>query len=829
MDSLDKQINIFKNNVKLNSILCSYGEITHKNSIDLSLNNCLAICTQKNLVLYSLNLQYDEKSFNLKQKSTQLLCYNVKIIEKPQISNSLKSILLKYYELNTRIKRKSLANSTLNGSQSKKSRLSITKSEENSLIDDDTLIDESFEANDEQYKTLQIQQRLLSSIFIPQLTKLNPFNPQQQNQQPNETNGFRYCKWIKCLDILLLATITLDNQIIVYYFEEILNSIDHPADKYFNLTELWMETNVVSLLVTKKEDLIDTELNLMPISMTWSDNFTINNQMINILFVAFKSNQIAAFYCCKTSSILHGFKYSSTISLKNLEKSQKRFKDGLVDFSFLDSYKCEVASMCCYKLNEISFILVIGLSNGSIIIKICEILNDFSIIETKTIPSPQRFIRSRPPKKIQIETIDKNEYLIVLHKDFYLGFMLVNLNKDQIDDVTFTKNYSQAKIINFSIADSKNLIYSVFYENSLIDLVKVSINESKIKLIQDKIQYSLKLNETNSNLVTQQTSIQMLLSSNQSILYRIFNVPRAPITQKKPPDFIIEFYSLDNSIDNFLKIFSCETNNLRTLSDCIWLFKRHVKQNQNFISKIIPKSNEISKQNKSEDIIKRLRIIMINLYNFFKMKESINNRNDDNSDDENKSIENDGVIRSPNYYQSIFVDLSLSLIKNPIINLLEQAYKCGFQNLTTLEKYILLIQSDFVLKKKLYDKKSIIDWVEYCFNEKSDGFLKHLWSTRCSSDSLNLKTQERFELESYMKCYLCEEAFDLRKNYNLCYFECESGHKIHRCEKTLVPLNYTEYKKCKLCFCCWNIYKRDELPNLSNLYFDKFNFCLYCE
>ena len=159
------------------------------------------------------------------------------------------------------------------------------------------------------------------------LGHLNAINLGQSNLSCAFESGFKRVNWNSNLDTNLLCAITNCNQLFLLDCtrlthennlnltetsteekNETADSYENVFDlktnsKYFNLTELWLVTYRPSIIKSQPNNLNDFLLSLnqiTPTCVTWSSVFkTKLNSEFELLFVAFKSNEIGIFLIYK--------------------------------------------------------------------------------------------------------------------------------------------------------------------------------------------------------------------------------------------------------------------------------------------------------------------------------------------------------------------------------------------------------------------------------------------------------------------------------------------------------------------------------------------------
>jgi hypothetical protein len=141
--------------------------------------------------------------------------------------------------------------------------------------------------------------------------------------------------------------------------------------------------------------------------------------------------------------------------------------------------------------------------------------------------------------------------------------------------------------------------------------------------------------------------------------------------------------------------------------------------------------------------------------------------------------------------------------------------------LTNKERLILLLISDFSIKKNFFadnNHKQILEWLE-------ENFI-NIDSVSKITDKFNSPVS-LLSLCNQIKCDLCGKSLRIDLSKELNSIECEMGHVMSRCQKSLLPLNSLNYKSCTKCNSTWNILDPIDYPNLDQLYSAQ-NICIFC-
>jgi len=139
-------------------------------------------------------------------------------------------------------------------------------------------------------------------------------------------------------------------------------------------------------------------------------------------------------------------------------------------------------------------------------------------------------------------------------------------------------------------------------------------------------------------------------------------------------------------------------------------------------------------------------------------------------------------------------------------------FKVGLKKLTKKERTVLTVIAEFCKKKNflatlktsgsVVKEKDLLNWL----------------------DSNFFKSKEMID---QMRCDFCNGNIRVDLCNSLGTVECDAGHKMNRCQRSLLPLNCNEFKSCLKCKVCWNLMSDGDYPNLCKLYKNK-NKCLFC-
>lgn len=442
------------------------------------------------------------------------------------------------------------------------------------------------------------------------------------------------------------------------------------------------------------------------------------------------------------------------------------------------------------------------------------------------------------------------------------------------------KNYF--KLISSKLTEMKKLSDSHFqldflltYENSLIDSFRLKIEKNKLSQIDSSYElFKLKTNvssefKQDSNDLLRMTQ-QAFLSSNNYILYQIDYFPQAMLVLKRSPQFQINVYRMkpyQKILSSFMRNEKIANPKLE-LNDIVWLFKTHLYLKQEHfydeaafehLSKIIKSSQEflnVATLKEDNQIVissfKRLRILCLTLGDYFervssfdfesiKSNETTNDSEDDpetedesgdGDDDDDESvlskdmdeklnkvktnkvttkIEPSNIIKTSSYYRSMQREYTLNVFKFFIMDFISLALSSEIEKLTTSERLILDLYCNFALKKNFSYKK---------INENT---LKKI-----IKDNRSSKTFDLTSILKLLKCDLCGKNFNFENSLEMNSLNCESGHSVSRCQKSLLPLNSLYFRKCDLCYSAWNYFDKNDFPNFNRLIVNQ-NSCFLCD
>jgi hypothetical protein len=802
MNKIEEFINFYD---KITNIPYNYGEILNSSSCDISNDNRIVIGTKKCLILFNLNIEMRKVNSSLNLKLNANEAFSVNIISTPKLNKNIKELFSKYFHLNeiNEINKKPLKRKANNNKSSK----TIETNDSKILIDSQTsLFDSSI------YE------------FIGSLNSLHTQNAQQtdddnESDKSKTMSGFKYCKWNKNLDYNLLATITNDNQIIVFDCDQLAINKKLKENKIINVSELWLKIRKNYEKIESHQHYIDILYDMTPCCIEWSGK--IEKKYDDLLFIAFKSNTIAIFRFNYSCSNLFQVEFDSMFSINDEINSN--------DCSYFTSNKTtrsQITTLFYKKLNEFYSLLTIGLFNGDILFKILNHDEPNCCFESSKIDVLNMPDRTYS-KKIEVFNID-TKYLVLIQKEFQLAFLLVDINDDKVvcckkDTLIYTQNQAQYKIVNFICLksyDGHQMSFLLAYENDSYDIINVVLPD----VVNDKI-LIVKLNSFKFDSSNPYKNIkQVFLSRNQFLFFQISDLSKINLLKKKPVDFYVNIFQLN---DEKIVSFSFEKEffhdkKSKYYSDFLWIFKSNLYLNdfnELFIKYVYEKLLKMNERSiiGNEIVQKLARILNAYLIYYFESCHKVD------------------VKLSTSFYRIKYRDLSLDLIKNRIISFVDHAYNIGFKNLNDIEKLVLLIQSDFAIKKDFYGKSDkeieIVKWLNDNFT--SEFQLNKVESGNCDSLPEQLMNENKQNLpiafKKYLSCCICSKFVCVDKNVDINFIECEFGHKIRRCVKSLLPLSCKKFNKCCLCESEWTLYSEDETPNFMGFFQNVERLCLFCD
>jgi hypothetical protein len=209
---MDTMIENFKSIEQINTLNYNYGQILNQNNADLSSDNRLAVSTNKCLFVFNLNLSrktWTSSSCATANSTSKALSdfnndfYDLSIIETPKICLQYDKLIKKYFNFNSKQKLKK-----------RKPAKNVASQAYNDIDDNESNNDEN-DPNDDIY----LKKNMFDSEFIKILTSFNhSFIAQHPTDTASSLAGFKTCKWNKTTERNLLATITQNYQVVLYFF-----------------------------------------------------------------------------------------------------------------------------------------------------------------------------------------------------------------------------------------------------------------------------------------------------------------------------------------------------------------------------------------------------------------------------------------------------------------------------------------------------------------------------------------------------------------------------------------------------------------------------------
>ena len=837
----DEFINLFD---KIANIPYNYGEILNNSCCDVSKDNKLAIGTKKCLILFNLNVDMNKINMNMNSKFNLNDAFLANVISKPKLNKNLKVFFSKFFNLNELIQKDDEIKKPL--------KRNLTKNTPKKEPSDEAAIMMEIDDN-------YIKSNLFDSTIYEFMGSLNSFHSSNSQRtttdEGNECDessenkiitGIKYCEWNENNNYNVLAVITSDNQAILFYCDRLGTSKKFDENKIFNVSELWLTTRKYDKLekVRSADEYIDALYDMIPNCIKWSKKF---DNHLDLLFVSFKSNNIAIFCLTYTNSesnkidlLNDKIKFVTMISIDEENKTGSDDDENLNSFFNINKiikHKSRISSLQFEKINDCHSILVIGLVNGEILFKILKLkrtkidvcFTETSLFRMYSFSMPDRSCS----KRIEIVKIDDLKYLILIQKEFHVALFLVLISEDYEVNVketslTYTANTVQNKLVNFiCLKNTNDLSYLLTYENDLYDLISISSEglDNGVIIVKSLNSFQFELNKSYKCIKN------AFLSSNQFLFFQIYDYSLTSLLRKKPVDFYINIYQLKAEkviSNNFESVFQ-ENKPSNIYSDFLWLFRSNMflnDLNEKFIKKIYEKLNLLSKSNNKEINQKLLRIINAYLVYYYEANNC-------------EITAEDYMNKSPAFYRNNYRDLSISSVKSRFISLIDHVYTIGFEKMIDIEKLMLLIQSDFALRNNFYGKNDreikIMQWINDNFtnyfelskHEKGDSITEKLMNSYKKKLNSNENLSNSFK--KFLRCNICSKYLRIDKNTEMSYIECEFGHKIKRCVKSLLPLSLKVFKKCYLCEVEWTLYSEDEMPNFLDFFNHVERLCMFCD
>lgn len=871
----------------------NYGQVRESNSIDISATNRLSICTDKCLFILNQNFEWpsqlnnsspfkffiDHKTHTEKNKHQVQIdewiqdlneskneTFYINVIRSVPKSESFLKIFIKFQDLAEYKNSKHKSFQKQLQFMYKRSNTNDPELINKNLVNkDNKLFSNLKDHNYEEFmyhKVLFDQSRLLDPDYYQFLSFLNPYSSGAA-QENDLQNAFKFCKWNLNTKINLLFTLTEYNRMIIFdctNFTNTTNSLKEDKNsnyikifdfksnsKMIDLTEFFINRHNHDLIDHKFKDIEDFFVclsKIIPITASWGPEiYTKNGLEYEILLIGLKSNQIAIFYIFS----------DLTIELFKLIDLSKSLSNEMIDEKIDTSIDArEMVKITNVKLGK-NGILAVTLSDGRVAIQ--KYFDDkFAFFDMRLIGLI---------KKITFDYINQEVFILITQTELEIGFFLFNKLEIKseliyrLDDKKYS-NYIQKPVKNyltqglFKLIDLKqleNLSFLLIFENGLIDLVQLQVNNLRLSAMNSVLNISVNLNFNSifdSNQDIFKTIKQVRFSKNKLILYQINDFGKSCLIQKRPANFEVNVYRLKRLNKKMLEDFFIQNSNstVNDLNDFIWL----VKNDLYFNSKVFLNENfdviyenfknyRTLVQDKKDKIVylKRTRILAYLMRNYFETlanfdsfnekigadldesSEDSDYRDEDEIDHEskaNKKIDDDSsMVKSVSFYDLVFRETSLLIFKYYCVDFIKKACSKEFDKLEAFEKRLLLQMGKFGIKKNFFQKN------EYgSVFKQLEEWIKKILENCCENDLSKL-------------CDLCGKKFSIDGNLNLNKIKCISGHNMNRCEKTLMPLNNFKFKKCALCNSKWNFIEstNEMTKNFQDCFFNQINSCLYCD
>ena len=131
-----------------------------------------------------------------------------------------------------------------------------------------------------------------------------------------------------------------------------------------------------------------------------------------------------------------------------------------------------------------------------------------------------------------------------------------------------------------------------------------------------------------------------------------------------------------------------------------------------------------------------------------------------------------------------------------------------------------MLVGEFSIKKNFFENSKmsnqVIAWLE-------DNFL----NINASKITDKASSTNLISLVDQIKCDLCGKELRVDLSKDLSTIECNMGHVMSRCQRSLLPLDNFDFKTCSKCNCVWSVLKENDYPNLIGLHKTR-DTCLFC-
>lgn len=496
------------------------------------------------------------------------------------------------------------------------------------------------------------------------------------------------------------------------------------------------------------------------------------------------------------------------------------------------------------------------------------------------------FIASRC-NRICVHPIRDNVYVsVLLNNESALKFVLFKIDKDQVVCIqTSTRHFNELNQaveagkqnfltknvirlvdydLKFDSSDQFNLM--AVFENSFIERLTLKIDPQELKFSLDHWPTSAKLDDfTSDKLMNSFKSTRFVrMSQTGHLAWQLVDLTKTSLTQKRSPTFQVNVFKMRKnlSIDQSLK-----ANSLVNVHDMLWFYKHQLFLNNVTLMTQVFKclyDNLRNYKNFPAELatgyltyLKRLRVLAHFMGVYYgtvtefdravegtrsDMDEDEEDDDDDEEEEEEEAemvggedtlmIDEDSVtestssvIKSADYYKSVFRELSLLIFRFHSFEILTTAYETSdVESFTDHERLLLILVGDFSVKKNFFADDFFLNGRIRTKVADLEKWLKE------KLPNISGHNQSLIDLmKSKFNCDLCGKGFNFEANLDLNKITCQSNHTMKRCEKTLFPLNNFHFKQCSICKSTWNYVNKDEdYPHFAALNRVNSDNCLYC-
>jgi len=703
--------------------------------------------------------------------------------------------------------------------------------------------------------------------------------------------GYKYCCFNTGLKTDLLCAITTCNQLLLFECTRLsyghrgnvtnvarvkeersnddVDSLRRVFDsksgaQMINLTELWLLANKASKPAHTINEHLERIANILPTLVCWS-----SSQLGELLFVALKSNKILGYIVSKddNDNLQVELVYLLDMSAKLVNEEQEADEANVSNlFDSIDCRQSFISAMTFWQTSECG-VLATSFQGGAVFLTRIDLKKSNEPLREIATYKLKNFNRFGTVETLQLQQIEHTndlfKLLLIVKYETHIIFLVINYDLKQFSEGEPLFFYNQShlptdqsnflvqnhsKLISVNLMDQQKDLFEFWlvFENSLIKYLKIgwSLQEG-LTLLDEQV-----INQVNplkfdteppkcDNGLFKMTR-HLTLSANKKLLFQVNEFVKQELVSRKPTHLELNLYSLKPYDDLLPRILpsSLKVVNKSKVIDLIWLFKRQLYLNQEFFAKtafetiyssLKATNKQIEKQEElSDDLVaylKRIRIVCFYLANYFEMANGFkslpapqgkeeNDEDDDGMDESNEALpveEDERVIRSAPYYWSMFNELTFCLYRDYSLRLVTHACQIGFEQLSSHERLIMLLVGEFSLKKNFFSNSS---------DSASRQWLhEHFLNTTASN--------ELMDLINTVKCDFCGQMIRVDKSNELNTVECESGHVMNRCQKSLMPLDNFKFSSCAFCHAAWNVLDNSLYPNLSDQ-FGKQSQCLFC-